>query len=131
MVQEFGPGGCVYNSQCSDAMTCLAASILFKCCRYLEACWTEGNALIGRKDQTIDATTPKDAITRMQRQPKIGFIVIGDSEHFKAGEMIVAINGLPAHDTASWDAWLKSDVATFTVLDSQSHRPTARTITRL
>lgn len=124
-------GGCINGAECDAANNCKVSLQIFRCCRYQSACFTDVIGLVGRKDQTIDGATPKDAILHAMRIPGVGFRVLGDSTHFKAGDLITEIDGKPAHDTATWDAWLKSDTGIFTVLDADSHKSTTRTITRL
>lgn len=125
------PGGCNYSSECSAASYCIESSPVLKCCRYPPACFTEGSGMMAHDDQTISANTPEDAVTRFVRLPKVGMMVIGDSHDFKAGEVIVSIDGLPAYEAATWDAWLKTKSATFKVLATGTRKPTTRTITRL
>ena len=132
-----GPGGCNFASQCSDQNYCLEAPATLKCCRYPPACWTEGIGLMGRVEQAIDARTPLDAITRFSIHINragnvIGCMVLGDSVHFKAGDIIVEVDGMPAGDGATWAKWLtKSGDCTYLVLDSKTRKPSERIIARL
>lgn len=130
--QPLDPGGCTYSAVCNAANTCSPGPSYFKCCVYLGNCFTEGSGLMGRKDQTIDGKTPVDAITHTVRLPKVGLIVIGDSQHFKAGEIIVEVDSLPAHDEASWETWLKKGVGdcVYKVLEAHTHTVTTRMIAR-
>lgn len=127
-----GPGGCTPSAECNEVSLCRNASQLFKCCIYLSTCWTEVIGLMSKADQTIDVATPQAAIFHGVRIPGVGFMAIGDSLFFKAGEIVAEIDGLPAYQSDTWEAWRKKGQgdSVFTVLDL-SHAITTRTITRL
>lgn len=131
-------GGPTPSAQCTAGNLCAASSPLFTCVRYPPNCWTEVVGLMGRADQAIDAMTPQDSITRFSilfnlNGDLIGLIAIGDSSHFKAGEVVVEVDGMPAGDTATWAHWLKKGGGDchYLVLDSNTRKPVSRTITRL
>lgn len=134
MSTTLGPGGCTYNAQCDAASNCVSGPPVFRCCKADGSCWTEVFGLVARLNQTVDANTPRGAILHAARLPgRIGFIVVGDCDHFKAGEVISAIDGQLACEGDTWQAWLDkgAGASVFTVLDAATHRPSDRTITRL
>lgn len=128
-------GGCFASSQCDGpSNNCFPAIQLYQCCRIdALACYTQVIGLMARQDQAIDANTPRDEIFNGVLIKKVGVMAIGDSRHFKAGEIITQVDGLPAHAETSWAAWLKKGAgdSIFTVADADTHKTSDRTITRL